>query len=98
MTLHEATNRLFDHALLGYINGEKFTKDRLYKQVASAFRDEVSLKIPHTYVLEVCLPDGRWFCSINHYAQKPDGFDYFIPDNREQEKRLIDAFFGEVTK
>lgn len=93
MTLKEACNRLYDHSLLGYINGEKFTKKRLYNMVSSAFKDGVSLKIPDKYVLEVCLPDGRWYCSINRYNHTADGFDYWIPESRNQEAKLLHALY-----
>ena len=94
MTIHEISNQLIDLSVGGYINGEKFSKVRLENQLRRLFRDEEHLAIAHTVVMEIALPDGRWFFSIDHHNDKPDGFDYWIPDNREQEADLFDRLIN----
>lgn len=89
MTLHDVSNALYNISVGGYFNGEKFTKSRLYSYIKNAFRDEVRLPIPGRVIMEISLPDGRWFMSINHYNDKPDGYDWWIPDTREQSDGLI---------
>lgn len=90
MTIHELSNHLYNLSVGGYFNGEKFTRRQLELHIRSAFKSEATLKIPHQYVMEIALPDGRWMFSVNHYNSAADGFDYTIPDNRDQEQALRD--------
>ena len=88
MTIQEVSKQLIQLSVAGYINGEKFTADRLTNQIASWFRGSSKSRI----VMEIALPDGRWFFSVNRFGNGRDGFDYTIPENREEEaaiKRLI---------
>ena len=89
MTIHELSTQLHNLSVGGYFNGEKFTKRQLEHYIASSFRPEVSLKAGNQLVMEIALRDGRWFFTINRWSDKPDGFDYTIPDNRDQEARII---------
>lgn len=82
MTINEVTEQLYDLAIAGYFNGEKFTKARLKKYITSMFKDG-SKKL----VMNIALPDGRWFFHITQYS--PNEFDYYIPDTREAEKRVM---------
>ena len=90
MTIHNLVNQLFDLSVAGHFNGERFTRAQLESHIRNAFRCEDSLKIPHKYVMEIALCDGRWLFTINHYNDAADGFDYTIPDNRDQEQVLRD--------
>jgi hypothetical protein len=90
MTIHDVASQLHNLSVGGYFNGVKFTTGQLQNCIADAFCSEATLAIPHTWVMEISLPDGRWFFSIEHYNDKPDGFDYTIPDSREQESKLLD--------
>lgn len=90
MTIHDVTSQLHSLSVGGYFNGEKFTVKQLQNCIADAFRSETTLAIAHTWVMEISLPDGRWLCAIEHYNDKSDGFDYTIPESREQESRLFD--------
>ena len=94
MTIHDVASQLINLSVGGYINGEKFSKDRLENQLRCLFRNEEHNAIAHTVVMEVALRDGRWLFSVTHYNNKPDGFDYMIPDTREQE----DELFARLTK
>jgi hypothetical protein len=39
--------------------------------------------------METVLHDGqRWFFTVDRWGDGPDGFDYTIPDTREQEARI----------
>lgn len=90
MTLHEVSSQIYNLTLGGFINGEKFTKRQFESAVARWMRDADHNKIKNAFVLEVCLRDGRWLCEILKYADRPDGYDYYIPDTREQEQVLRD--------
>ena len=90
MTLHDVSSQLYKLTLGGFINGEKFTKRQLDTALAMWMRHPENNKIKNTHVLEICLRDGRWLCEITKYADNPDGYDYFIPDTREQEQAIID--------
>lgn len=88
MTIKEITNQLYDLSVAGYFNGEKFTKQRLYNQIKSLFRGTTRKIADHPVVVQqISLYDGCWFFYIIEYAKGE--FDYFIPDTREQEKRVI---------
>ena len=89
MTLHEVTNSVFNLAVAGYINGEKFTADRLFKMINNSFKG--SLKLGNKVAIEIALPDGWWLCTINRYSDKADGFDYSIPATREEEQKIWNA-------
>lgn len=82
MTIHNLASQLHSLSVGGYFNGEKFTATRLEDYIASMLRTGDRL------VMEIALPDGRWLFTITRFAQKPDGFDYCIPDNREQEGKI----------
>ena len=86
MTIHELSNQLYNLSVAGYFNGEKFTKRQLENHIASAFRG--ALKAGNRYVMEIALPDGRWLFTVNRFANTSDGFDYTIPDTREEEAKI----------
>ena len=89
MTLNQVSDSLFDLSVFGYFNGEKFTRAQLRNYLKRAFRPETQTS---SWVLEIALPDGRWFCQISHYSPASDGFDYYIPETRAQEQVLWDRF------
>ena len=82
MTLRSISDQLFDLSLCGHFNGEKFSRQELAHYIATMFRTGSRL------IMEICLPDGRWFFKITKHTDAPDGFDYFIPETREQENLL----------
>ena len=81
MTVKELTNQLFDLSVAGYFNGEKFTKERLNTYITNMFKTGQRL------VMNIALPDGRWYFYINKYND--NDYDYVIPDTREQEERIL---------
>ena len=91
MTIHELTSSLFGISLGHFFNGEKWSRQELEHYIVNQFRPGTSLKLKNGFLMEICLPDGRWLTQVFRYSDKPDGFDYFIPDNREQEDRLWKA-------
>lgn len=89
MTIREVCHQLYNLSVAGYFNREKFTETEITEVISDHFK-----YIPRAtdYLLEISLPDGRWHMLITRYADKPDGFDYIIPDNREEETKLINAW------
>ena len=85
MTIREVCKQLYDLSVGGYFNGEKFTLDRLINQTKNMFR--TPLKAGNRLVMQIALPDGWWNFYIVEYDKGQ--FDYYIPDTREQEKRVI---------
>jgi hypothetical protein len=86
MTKQDIINQLYDLSVAGYFNGEKFTKSRLDKYITNM------LKTGNNLIMNISLPDGRWYFQIRRF---PDNeYDYYIPDNREQEKKTIDKLFA----
>ena len=95
MTIHEVSTQLFNITLGGFVNGEKFTKRELEHviHVWMEVHDPSHNKVANSHLIELCLRDGRWYATIDKFADRPDGFDYYIPDTREEESRLLDKFF-----
>ena len=85
MTIREVCKQLYDLSVGGYFNGEKFTLDRLINQTKNMFC--TPLKGGDRLVMQIALPDGWWNFYIVEYDKGQ--FDYYIPDTREQEKRVI---------
>lgn len=88
MTITSITNQLFTLSLGGFFNGEKFTRQQLNHHIANAMRTG------DKYIMEIALPDGKWLFQISRWSDKPDGFDFFIPETREQETHLWKTLLG----
>ena len=88
MTLHEIATQLHNITFGGHVNGEKFTRHQLEENLQRWMRNPEAIKIPNRLVIEVCLADGRWLATVDRFADGPDGYDYWIPDNRTQEAAL----------
>lgn len=89
MTIYELSTQLHNSSVGGYFNGQKFSRRELERYIRLSFRPEVSLKLGNRLVMEIALPDGRWFFTVNRYSDASDGFDYTIPEDREQEAKLL---------
>jgi hypothetical protein len=85
MTIKEVCKQIYDLSVGGYFNGEKFTLERLTNQIKSMFKGQ--LKGGNRLVQQIALPDGWWYFYIVEYEKGQ--FDYYIPDTREQEKKVI---------
>ena len=94
MTIKQLTEQLHALSVGGFFNGEKFTKAELRDYITRVFRPELNAR---RWVMEIALPDGRWLFSINRYSDRDDGFDYFIPETRDQEKSLADSLLSRLT-
>ena len=90
MTLHETAQSLHKLAVGGYFNHEKFSLGRLESMLKSLFKAG-ALKLGNSVAIEIAMPDGWWLCKVIHYNNRPDGFDYYIPETREQEARIWSA-------
>lgn len=87
MTLHEISTQLH-HMTNGHINGEHFSRQALESNLHRWMRSCETNAIQNTHVIEVSLPDGTWLCEVHRFADVADGYDYYIPDTREQEARI----------
>ena len=94
MTIHQLSSQLHSLAVGGFLNGEKFSQRELENYIAKSFRPETQLKLGNELAMEIALPDGRWIFSISRFGQGADGFDYCIPDTREQEARLVERLLA----
>lgn len=86
MTALDLTKQLYDLALDHTINGERFTKRQLEHSIHIWLR-----KDGDNFIFEITLPDGRWFAEMRRIG---DEYDYYIPDTREQEQRVIDRLMA----
>ena len=87
MTKLELVNQLADLAVDNCFNGETFGKKRLYAYISKMCRN-----IGDSVVMNITLPDGDWYFKINKYSATD--FDYYIPDTREQELRLVEELMS----
>lgn len=94
MTIKEVSASLYNLSVGGVFNGERFTASQFDRLISNYFREGVQLTLGNRVVLEITLPDGSWFFQVVRYNDKPDGFDYDIPDTREQEQRLLSEFLA----
>ena len=95
MTLHEITKQLFHLSIDNHFNGEHFTRQEFKHYIINMMRTSESLKIRNTIVMEISLADGSWLFAVNKFADTSDGYDYFIPDTREQEAQIWRQLAGE---
>lgn len=86
MTIRELAGQLHNLATDHNINGERRSCQWLEHYIRKMF-DPQSRPLT-SLVMEIQLPDGNWLMTVNRYSDSPDGFDYYIPDNREQENRI----------
>lgn len=69
------------------INGMRINSEDELKQV---FRPLLIGGENGQIIYEHSLPDGRWFCKI---IKRGKYFDYFVPDDRKQEAKIIAELF-----
>ena len=98
MTLHDVSSQLYTLSLDGFFNRERFTKKQLHDALAAHMREAQFNTIPNMFVMEIALPDGWWFFTVNKYsAGASAGYDYWIPETREQERALLDRFESAIS-
>lgn len=86
MTLNNVTDQLYSMAVAGYFNGEKYSKLEFAAYLKGVFRAELNTR---SWVMEIALPDGRWYFKVYRWRDGSDGFDYWIPTNRTEEQKLL---------
>lgn len=89
MTIREVAAQLH-HLSVGHINGSTYTKDALARLISDTLSKVPDKKRGSLMMIE--LPDGYWFFTVSQWGSIRDGFDYDIPENREQESRMIELF------
>ena len=87
MTIHEIATQLHRSSLGGHFNGEKFTKQELEHYIHNCFSKGL-LRLENRLVMEIRLRDGEWLFTVDRFSNSTDGFDYYIPDTREQENHI----------
>lgn len=92
MTLSQTCRTLLNLTADHKINGERFTVKRLSDQVSNLLRTPG--KLGNRLAMTIQLPDGEWLMTINRYADRSDGWSYYIPETREQEKLLWNELFS----
>lgn len=96
MTIREVSDQIYD-LTGGKINEQLFCKERLYKNIQTWFKDCEHNKIKNGVVIHAELMDGGWYCLLTKYSNNIDGYDYYIPETREDEHKLILRFMGKQT-
>lgn len=94
MTITEVTKQLFDLSADNRFNGERFTRQELKHYITNMMRNSETLKIQNRIVMEINLKDGTWLFTVDKFSDTPDGYDYWIPDTREQEARIWKRLVG----
>lgn len=86
MTIREISTQLYDLAVGHMLNSKTWTRQGLEHYIRTMFTG--SLKLDNAVAMEISLPDGKWLMTVNRFSDAADGYDYYIPDNRDQEKRI----------
>ena len=89
MTLNEVINQVYSLSVGGYFNGEKFSKREFAEYVKGVFRPELGTR---RWLMEIALPDGRWYFQMTRFDDTVYGYDYYIPITRQQEQALISCY------
>lgn len=89
MTLNETAYWLM-RLTGGKLNGETYSRKELTEVLKNAFRTGKS------YFMHGTLPDGEWLIEVLQYRDARDGYDYYLPDTREEEARLIEKFLSKA--
>lgn len=85
MTIKEVIDQVYGLSVGGYFNREKFSKKQFAEYVGRMLRSG------DKHILEIALPDGWWYMEIERFAYHE--YDYYIPDSRVAEQRLIGQLF-----
>lgn len=95
MTLHDIATQVHQLTLGGFVNGEKYTRRELERTLGIWLDRAEHNAIPNTVVFELCLQDGRWLCTASKVGNM---YDYYIPDTREDERRIWDRLVGKESR
>ena len=91
MTLHEVSSQLYN-LTSGHVCGENYTKTQLERVIRMWMRDSEHNTIKNRRVITIALPDGEWPATIDRFSASADGFDYWIPDTRDEAQAFWDRF------
>lgn len=93
MTIHEIVNQLFHLSVNSRFNGDTFTRQELEGYIRKAFIPN-RIKEPLFMSIRLNDSDSDWLFTVDRFSDSSDGFDYYIPDTREEEKRLYTVKSG----
>ena len=82
MTRNQMADMIWKHSVEHKLNGQKNTKSNIrywFKRMFTNGKRNV------LFTME--FPDGEWMCMAIH--DRSFGYDYIVPDNREQEYNLL---------
>lgn len=97
MTIKEVAKQIYSLSVAGYVNREKFTLERLTNQLTTfCAREGVPFPVGHKYVLEVAFLDGWWHCYVAKYSDAVDGYFYWIPKTRDEEKAMLESWYKDM--
>lgn len=80
MTLNQMSDHVYRFSRGHILNGQKNTKEDFRFWFNRMFRNNEMV------LFSMELPDGEWLCKAVHTQY---GYDYFVPDTREEEYRLF---------
>ena len=83
MTIKDVAQQLHGLSVDKCFNGKRYSRTRLESILREKMRNR------DRYPVQIMLRDGMWFAFVNRYAERRDGYDYTIPENREKEKMLL---------
>lgn len=91
MTKTELVNQIYGLSVAGYFNGEKFSLKRLNTYLGALCRNDGD-----KLFMRIALPDGEWLFKIVRYST--GDWDYFIPDTRDEEQKLVAEFMPKISR
>lgn len=93
MTFTEMTKQIFDLAIPSSFEKDKrycFTSEKPWTYSHMVSHMKKMLEGNTSILWSICLPDGRWIIRITHMGRGQ--WDYYLPDIRAQERRMIQEF------
>ena len=89
MTLYEISSQLHSLSVDGFFNHQKVTVCWLKDYI----KENLIQKGKGSFLIEILLPDGWWHFVIHKFADgNRIGYDYTLPDTREQEAYIMNHF------
>lgn len=86
MTIPEIVKQIWEisNKQITTLDNQKFTsKKSLVSNIRMQFIDK------EIAFLKIGLPDGKWHMFIDSWGTDLNCFDYYIPDNRQQEIKIV---------
>ncbi len=85
MTKKEVFKQVYNLAINGIFDDRKYSLKAFSDELTAAFK----LTGTNEYYMTIAMPDGKWYMKIYKVKKHHGMWDYYIPDDRAAEEKLI---------